>query len=58
MAKEGQAMGLLGQWTERNIANMDQTPLPFTFSDGDTYAHTGGCVEVHLGWKCGSSLHN
>ena len=34
-------MGPLGQWTERNIANMDQTPLPFNFSGGDTYADTG-----------------
>ena len=41
LAKEGQASGPLGQWTERNIANMDQTPLPFTFSDGETYADTG-----------------
>ena len=33
-------MGPLGQWTT-HIANMDQTPLPFTFSDGETYADTG-----------------
>ena len=31
----------LGQWTTCGIANMDQTPLPFTFSDEDTHADTG-----------------
>ena len=40
-ANEGQKMGPLGQWTAHNIANMDQTPLPFSFSDGETYADTG-----------------
>ena len=40
-AIEGCHLGSLGQWTAPNIANMDQTPLPFTFSDGETYADTG-----------------
>ena len=40
-AKEGDLVGPLGQWTPRTIANMDQTPLPFTFCDGPTYADTG-----------------
>ena len=39
-AKEGEQVGPLGRWTPRNIANMDQTPLPFTCS-GETYADTG-----------------
>ena len=40
-AREGNQVGQLGQWTLSNIANMDQTPLPFTFSDGETYADKG-----------------
>lgn len=31
----------LGKWTLSQIANVDQTPLPFTFTDGATYADTG-----------------
>ena len=38
---QGDQVGPLGQWTPRTIANMDQTPLSFTFSDGSTYANTG-----------------
>lgn len=30
---------------------MDQTPLPFTFSDGPTYADTGECSV----WVCGDA---
>ncbi len=49
-ALEGQSVSSLGQWTTRNIANMDQTPLPFTFTDGETYADTGErSVWVHGG---------
>ena len=33
--------GPLGRWTLRHIANVDQTPLPFTFTDGATYTDTG-----------------
>lgn len=40
-AQEGDQVGSLGQWTPRTIANMDHVPLPFTFSDGPTYADTG-----------------
>ena len=40
-AKEGELVGPLGRWTPRNIANMDQTPLPFTFCSGKTYDNTG-----------------
>ena len=43
-------MGPLGQWTAHNIANMDQTPLPFIFTDEETYADTGQrCVWVRGG---------
>ncbi len=41
IALDGQSISPLGQWTDRNIANMDQTPLPFTFCGGETYADTG-----------------
>ena len=41
IARDGEKIGPLGQWESRNIANMDQTPLPFTFTDGETYANTG-----------------
>ena len=55
-AQEGDQVGPLGQWTPRSIANMDQTPLPFTFSDGPTYADTGErSVWVH-GGACGLKI--
>ena len=31
----------LGIWKLRKIANVDQTPLPFTFTDGSTYSNKG-----------------
>ena len=40
-ASEGEQIGPLDQWTPRQVANMDQTPLPFSFCDGETYADTG-----------------
>ena len=40
-AKEGDALGPLGKWTLSTVANVDQTPLPFTFTKGSTYADTG-----------------
>lgn len=40
-ATESEQVGPLGQWTLQQIANMDQTPLPFTFCGGETYADTG-----------------
>ena len=51
-AQEGDQVGPLGQWTSRTIANMDQTPLPFTFSDGPTYVDTG----EHSVWVRGGGL--
>ena len=49
-AYERNQVGQLGQWTLSNIANIDQTPLPFTFSDGKTYADKGDhSVWVHGG---------
>ena len=40
-ASEGEQVGPLGQWKLHQIANMDQTPLSFSFCDGDTYADKG-----------------
>ena len=35
------AVSDVGRFSLAQIANMDQTPLPFTFSSGETYADTG-----------------
>lgn len=37
----GDQVGPLGKWTLKQVANVDQTPLPFTFTAGSTYADTG-----------------
>ena len=37
----GPQIGSLGRWTEKSIANMDQTPMSFSLCDGETYADTG-----------------
>lgn len=34
-------VGPLGKFELKQIANVDQTPLPFTFTDGTTYEDTG-----------------
>ena len=31
----------MGRFKLKQIANVDQTPLPFTFTNGGTYADTG-----------------
>ena len=41
VASEGNQLNLLGQFQLCQVANMDQTPLPFCFTDGSTYADTG-----------------
>ena len=38
---EGQPMEDIGCFKLYQIANMDQTPLPFCFTDGSTYKETG-----------------
>ena len=38
---EGGEVKDVGKFTLSQIANMDQTPLPFTFTDGGTYADKG-----------------
>ena len=38
---EAEGGDLLGKFELRKIANVDQTPLPFTFTDGTTYEDTG-----------------
>ena len=41
IAGQGEQVGPLGQFQLDQIANVDQTPLPFCFVDGETYADTG-----------------
>ena len=41
MASNGTQLGSTGKWLPCSIANMDQTPLPFTFTDGSTYSDRG-----------------
>lgn len=40
-AKTGESAGPLGRWKLSSIANMDQTPLPFSFTAGEMYSDTG-----------------
>jgi hypothetical protein len=35
-AKKGDSAGPLGKWTPGQVANVDQTPLPFIFTEGST----------------------
>ncbi len=61
-AIDGQTISPLGQWYAASVANMDQTPLPFTFADGHTYADKGSksvwVREANLVWKNISVLYS
>jgi len=37
VAKSGKQISELGQFTSSRVANVEQTSLPFTFTDGPTY---------------------
>ena len=50
-AAVGPQIGKLGQFNTSNVANVDQTPLPFTFTDGPTYDDKG----VKTVWVQGGS---
>ena len=41
IAGQGEQVGPLRQFQLDQIANVDQTPLPFCFFNGETYADTG-----------------
>ena len=41
IASKGDQTGTMGKFELRQIANVDQTPLPFSFASGETYADTG-----------------
>ena len=43
-ARNGESVGQLGRFKLSQIANIDQTPLPFTFTDGTTYDDTGASI--------------
>ena len=55
-------MGPLGQYELRDIANMDQTPLPFVLNSGKGMKHREpkqfGTEVVHQVWINGSVLHS
>lgn len=41
VALQGEQTGKVGKFGLYQVANVDQTPLPFCFADGPTYADTG-----------------
>ena len=41
VASKGDQTGAVGKFELQQIANVDQTPLPFSFASGKTYADTG-----------------
>ena len=49
--KDGEQAGPLGKWNPRTIANMDQPPQPFCFTQGSTYAERG----ERSVWLCGGA---
>lgn len=51
LARKGEKKGPLGQYELRDIGNMDQTPLPFTFNGGKGYDNTG----TKTVWHCGAA---
>lgn len=53
LAKKGEKKGPLGQYELRDIGNMDQTPLPFTFNSGKGYNDTGSKTVWHRGAASG-----
>lgn len=54
VAAEGESKGELGQFELATIANVDQTPLPFTFTKGEGYDTKGVTTVWHRG--AGSGL--
>ena len=53
LAKRGEAKGEIGQYELRDIANVDQTPLPFTFNKGKGYDDKGTSTVWHRGHASG-----
>ena len=51
LASKGEKKGPLGRYELKDIANMDQTPLPFTFNKGKGYDNTGTSIV----WHCGAA---
>ncbi len=49
VAAKGESKGELGQYELVTIANVDQTPLPFTFNGGEGYDMTGATTVWHHG---------
>lgn len=53
VASTGEKVGPLGQFSLSTIANVDQTPLPFTFNGGQGYDQTGAKTVWHRGAASG-----
>lgn len=53
VASQGENVGPLGQFKLSTIANVDQTPLPFTFNGGEGYDTTGATTVWHRGASSG-----
>jgi transposase-like protein len=53
LASKGEKKGPLGCYELKDIANMDQTPLPFTFNKGKGYDNTGTSTVWHRGAASG-----
>ena len=54
IALQGEQTGKVGKFRPHQVANVDQTPLPFCFAHGPTYADTGDKAVWVRG--CGSGL--
>ena len=50
----------LGQFTSSCVANVDQTPLPFTFTNGSTYKNKGAKTVWYKGelWPRQTSVYS
>lgn len=56
-AAVGPQIGKLGQFTSTSMANVDQTPLPFTFTNGPTYETKGAKTMWVQGGSSGLDKH-
>ena len=52
-AAVGPQIGKLGQFGSDNVANVDQTPMPFMFTNGPTYEERGAKTVWVQGWPSG-----
>ena len=56
IALQGEQSGKVGKFGLHQVANVDQTPLPFCFADGPTLeTEPFGFEAVDLGWRRGNA---